>query len=185
MYDAVFSARDEHQKHLPITLVPADVQSRVLHEQSESLWKWVELSLSSSIDNCPLEDAKHIFNLLNNLGVLFRHRLQTARSEPHAIAFSISAMTKELEAQVLPLLHIARRAQLIYFRMGPAKDDGKRETYYVPNRMLWPVRGLDVVGQHARVSLKARDVWAAAQGISFPAVVDTETAQAELFDAED
>ena len=54
--------------------------------------------------------------------------------------------------------------------MGPAKDGGKREVYYVPNRMLWPVYGLDPIGQHARVSLKASDVWSAANGKPFPYV---------------
>ena len=72
----------------------------------------------------------------------------------------------------------------MYFRSGPSKDDGKRETYYVPNRMLWPVRGLDVVGQHARASLKARDVWAAANGAPFP-FDDAVATQGDLFDVED
>ena len=75
---------------------------------------------------------------------------------------------------------------MLYFRSGPAKDDGKRETFYVPNRMLWPIRGLDVVGQHARASLKARDIWAAANGEAFPFADDEQTdGQAELFNAED
>ena len=109
-----------------------------------------------------------------------------ARSEPRALAFSISGMTREYEDQVMRVLNIARRAQLLYFRSGPAKDEGRRETYYVPNRMLWPVRGLDVVGQHARASLRARDVWAAANGTSFPFVADDQAEdQPELFDAQD
>ena len=185
MYDAVYSSRDESQKDLPITVIPAEVQAKVLREQSENLWKWVESSLSSSIDNCPLEEAKRIFSLLDNLGRLFRARLLTAKSEPRAVAFSISAMTEEYEESIMTLLHIARRAQLIYFRMGPAKDEGRRETYYVPNRMLWPIRGLDVVGQHARVSLKAKDVWAAAKGQPFPAGDETDATQVELFNAEE
>lgn len=185
MYDAVYSSHTEANRAGAIASIPPETQSKVLREQSEQLWKWVETSLSSSIDNCPLEDAKRIYNLLDHLGHLFRARLLNAKSEPRAIAFSISAMTEEYESKIMPLLHIARRAQLIYFRMGPAKDGGRRETFYVPNRMLWPVRGLDVVGQHARVSLKAKDIWAAAEGQSFPAVEQSNTAQAELFNAED
>jgi hypothetical protein len=185
MYDAVYSALGEDQSILPITLVPAEIQSKVLRDQSENLWKWIESSLSSSIDNCTLADAKCILSLLDNLGRLFRARLLAAKSEPRALAFSISALTEEHEARIMALLHIARRAQLIYFRTGPSKDEGRRETYYVPNRMLWPIRGLDVVGQHARVSLKARDVWAAANGQAFPAADDTAVSQAELFNAED
>jgi hypothetical protein len=185
MYDSVYSSRDNKEKELPITVVPPDVQARVLKEQSEGLWKWVESSLSSSIDNCPLEEAKRIFSLLDNLGRLFRARLLTAKSEPRAVAFSISAMTDEFEEPIMTLLHIARRAQLIYFRMGPAKDGGRRETFYVPNRMLWPIRGLDVVGQHARVSLKAKDVWAAANGQPFPTSDETGSAQTELFNVDE
>jgi hypothetical protein len=87
------------------------------------------------------------------------------------------------ESLLVPLFEIARRAQLLYFRSGSSKDDGRRETYYVPNRLLWPIRGLDVVGQHARASLKARDIWAAANGESFR-FPDAED-QGVLFDAEE
>ena len=62
------------------------------------------------------------------------------------------------------LLKIARRATLLYIREGAAKDYGSREYYYVPNRILWPVRGLDPQGQHARVSLPAGRLLAAARG---------------------
>jgi hypothetical protein len=51
--------------------------------------------------------------------------------------------------------------------------------------MLWPIRGLDVVGQHARVSLKARDVWAAANGQGFPVTEEKQASQAELFNEEE
>ena len=47
-------------------------------------------------------------------------------------------------------------------RLGNAKDKGKRETYYVPNRMLFPNFGLDPHGQFARVSLKITDIYSAA-----------------------
>jgi hypothetical protein len=140
--------------------------------------------MASTIDRCTLEDSKRIHALLDNLGDLFKRRLLKARSEPRALAFSISGMTAESESLIMPLLHIARRSQLLYFRSGPSKDDGKRETYYVPNRMLWPVRGLDVVGQHARASLKARDVWAAANGVAFP-FSEEPLGQGDLFDDED
>lgn len=183
MYDAVVSERGDEGADEPITVIPPEIQSRVLKDRSEHLWRWIESSLSSSIDNCKLEDAKRIYHLLDGLGQLFKTRLLTAKSEPRALAFSISALTTEYEDQIFPLLHIARRAQLIYFRTGSAKDDGRRETYYVPNRMLWPIRGLDIVGQHARVSLKAKDVWAAANGQPFPIVADGE--QAVLFDVLD
>ena len=185
MYDAVVSARGENENPSSITVIPSEIQSKVLKDRSEQLWKWIDSSLSSSIDNCSLQEAKQIYQLLDNLGHLFKTRLMTAKSEPRALAFTISMISKEHEGQIMPLLHIARRAQLIYFRTGPAKDEGRRETYYVPNRMLWPIRGIDVVGQHARVSLKAKDVWAAANGQAFSVAEVSTSSQAGLFDAED
>jgi hypothetical protein len=115
---------------------------------------------------------------------LFRERLLNHKSEPRAIVFTISSW--EEKAFLLPLLDIAKRAQLLYTRYGPAKDDGKREEYYVPNRMLWPVRGLDPNGQHARVSLKAGDLVAAAKGKKIPhhmdpPVEEQSLSQSELF----
>ncbi|HDL85937.1 MAG TPA: hypothetical protein ENH11_06395 [Candidatus Acetothermia bacterium] len=60
------------------------------------------------------------------------------------------------------LLSIARKAQYLYRYSGVAKSQGRREYYYVPNRLLWPDRGLDPIGQNARVSLRASALWAAA-----------------------
>jgi hypothetical protein len=168
MYDAVYSnVSSDQRNHLPIPHISAEVQSKVLKERSEQLWLWIQSSMASTIDGCSLEDSNRIYALLDNLGVLFKRRLMKATSEPRALAFSISGLKGDLERDIERLLHIARRSQLLYFRSGSSKDDGRRETYYVPNRMLWPIRGLDVVGQHARASLKAKDVWAAANGTPF------------------
>jgi len=183
MYDAVISDSKGSDVD-PIVEIPSRIQSQVILNSSSHLWEWLEHSLVSSIDNCTLEDSRRLFNLLSNLGDLFRYRLLNVKSEPRAIAFSISGMTKALEEKLPPLLDIGRRAQLLYFRNGPSKDDGKRETFYVPNRMLWPIRGLDVVGQHARASLKASDVWAAALGEAFPQTTNEEAFQGGLFDEE-
>ena len=114
------------------------------------------------------EQAEQIYNLFDKLAVLFRERLEKHQSEPRAISFSISGATEEVMDQLRPLLDIARKVQLLYARTGPAKEKGRLQTYYVPNRMLWPVRGLDPYGQHARVSLKASDLWSAAQGTDLP-----------------
>ncbi len=166
MYDAVFST-SESANGGTIKEIPSDVQTKVILDRSIRLWDWMQHSLASSIDNCTLDEAKRIYQLFDQLGVLFRQRLMTDKSEPRAIAFSVSGWTEEFENSLRPILNIARRAQLLYLRNGPAKDEGRRETYYVPNRLLWPIRGLDVVGQHARVSLKAKDLWAAANGTPF------------------
>jgi hypothetical protein len=180
MYDAVYSERPLTQGELIVSVSP-EVQSKVIHNQSARLWHWMQHSLVSSIENCTLADSNRIFQFFDNLGVLFRARLLQEASEPRAIAFSVSGWNDDLELNLRPLLAICRRAQLLYFREGAAKDEGRRETYYVPNRMLWPIRGLDVVGQHARVSLKARDIWAAANGTAF-AYASSEVIQGGLFD---
>ena len=180
MYDAVFSETDASDEN-GVKQIPSDIQSKVILDRSTRLWEWMQHSLSSSIDNCTLEDAKRVYQLFDQLGVLFRQRLMMDISEPRAIAFSISALTDEYNKLLAPILNIARRAQLLYLRNGPAKDEGRRETYYVPNRLLWPIRGLDIVGQHARVSLKAKDLWAAANGTPFQ-LEETPTVQGGLFD---
>ena len=102
------------------------------------------------------------YQLLDNLAVHFRERLLNHKSEPRANSFTISGRTPELMDKLDRIFSILRQAQLLYVRSGAAKDKGKREWYYVPNRMLWPERGLDPHGQHARVSLSAAELWAAA-----------------------
>ena len=145
------------------------------------MWEKMK-SIHKSIRNCSPEQSRMICELFRNLAQLFKERLKSHKSEPRAIAFTISAMTEELREKILPLLIIARSAQILYQRSGPAKDHGERETYYVPNRMLWPIRGLDPVGQHARVSIKAIDIWNAANGKAFPYVEEEESMQLGLFD---
>lgn len=179
MYDAVFSETDASEQN-GIKQIPSGIQSKVILDRSARLWSWMEHSMVSAIDNCTLDDGKRVYQLFDQLGVLFRNRLMEDISEPRAIAFSISGWTDEFESLLFPLLEIARRAQLLYVRNGPAKDEGRRETYYVPNRLLWPIRGLDIVGQHARVSLKAKEVWAASNGTPFRSD-GTSTTQGGLF----
>ena len=85
-------------------------------------------------------------------------------SEPRAIVFSISQIdgfTNEY-TEVIKLLRIAQKAQFLYTRIGNAKEKGKQEIYYVPNRMLFPSVGLDPQGQHSRTSLKTIDLYNAA-----------------------
>jgi hypothetical protein len=96
--------------------------------------------------------------------ILFKRRLLEHKSEPRAIVFSISQMKQEdIYIKLSELLDIARKAQLLYIRIGNAKDLGKQERYYVPNRLLFPSRGLDPHGQYSRISLKVTDLWNAAE----------------------
>ncbi|WP_323815849.1 hypothetical protein [Cellvibrio sp. NN19] len=182
MYDDMLSKCGELEE---VTEISPSVQTDVLLRLSESYWK----RLRDGIDNeigCLAHEGQYVENLFTCLGHLFRGRLLNPNcSEPRAIAFTISAKSKEIMDQLMPILDIARRAQLLYVRSGTAKDRGESEDYYVPNKMLWPSRGLDPVGQHARVSIQARYLLDAA--INKTPIPDSlasgeNTIQAGLFD---
>lgn len=181
MYDDVYSnIKDKSSENFAVSEIPHSIQTKVLRKRSEKMWKRLEDGLDKFIENCSKEQARQIYNLYNNLAILFRERLMHHASEPRAIVFTISGKDEQ-KAKLKPLLNIARRAQLLYERTGNAKDEGQLETYYVPNRMLWPARGLDPHGQFARVSLKAEDILNAANDIKFPFVeyVDVQTEPAQ------
>ena len=140
------------------------------------------------IDNCTIEQGKQIFQLFENLMILFSKRLVSDISEPRAIVFSISQKDThpELYKEIIALIDLARKVQFIYTRIGNAKDKGKQEIYYVPNRLLFPSLGLDPHGQYSRVSLKVSDIWnAAVNNKQFPINEETSTSinlQKNLFD---
>lgn len=161
MYDAALSHRGIGDLK---SITPA-IQNHIIIERSKRMWERLSSGLDREIEGCTKEQGKHIFNLFENLSVLFKKRLLEHKSEPRAITFSISQVNREtmpLYQTVIELINIAQRAQIIYTRAGTAKDLGKQEIYYVPNRMLMPAKGLDPHGQYARVSLKATDLWACA-----------------------
>ena len=159
------------------------VQNAIIKKQSERAWSRLSEGLDKVIVDCSEDDARKLHQLFEQLAQLFRERLHSLGSEPRATSFSISGRQGgrgfiELER----LLGIARRATLLYRREGSAKDYGSREYYYVPNRILWPLRGLDPQGQHARVSLPASKLLAAAVSEKPLALVRGDTKQGELFD---
>jgi hypothetical protein len=181
MFDLAFS-----NKSVNITEINYKIQNQIIIEKSKELWKDIEDGLDRNIENCSSEQAKQIRQLFNNLMILFRNRLRTHKSEPRAITFTVSQKTThgQIYNQVKGLLDIARKSQILYTRTSRSKDDGKLETYYIPNRLLFPSLGLDPEGQHARVSLKATDLWNAAEkNTQIPYVGDTEDfKQTNLFD---
>lgn len=142
--------------------IPPHIQSEIILSRSRALWDWVRNELDKSLEGCSRENARRAYQLLDNLAVLFRQRLLKHKSEPRANSFTISQQNDVVMESVNQVIDTLVSAQLLYVRSGAAKDKGKRENYYVPNRMLWPDRGLDPHGQHARVSLRASDLWAAA-----------------------
>ncbi|MEQ8790073.1 MAG: hypothetical protein RIC55_27500 [Pirellulaceae bacterium] len=165
--------------------IPPNIQSEVILARSRSLWDWVRNELDKSLEGCSRENARRAYQLLDNLAVLFRERLLKHKSEPRANSFTISQQSDSVMANLNQVIDTLVAAQLLYVRSGAAKDKGKRENYYVPNRMLWPDRGLDPHGQHARVSIRAPDLWAAAeQNRPIPFKDDDEAAskQPRLFD---
>ena len=170
MYDAVVSeVHTQKCKNSSVENIPPDIQREVILNRSKRKWEWIEEGLANSIDGCSVEEGKYIYQLFDQLAIHFRDRLINHPSEPRAVTFTVSDQNYEHYSDLLRLLNIARKAQILYTYRSSAKDSGGRETYYVPNRILWPERGLDPHGQHARVSLKARVLWEAAihnKGIS-------------------
>ena len=163
MYEKMLSRQSEMNTDPPSILeIPPSIQSEVIIERSRDLWDRLREGLDKSIEGCSQENALRCYQLLDNLAVHFRERLLHHKSEPRTNSFTISARTPDLMNKLNPLFDILKEAQLLYIRSGTAKERGQREPYYVPNRMLWPERGLDPHGQHARVSLGAAQLWAAA-----------------------
>ena len=177
MYDKMVSLASE-AKDISITVdqIPPGVQNDTILARSRTVWDWLRNELDSNIEGCSREDATHCYQLFDQLALHFRERLLHHKSEPRANSFTISGQTEELKEKLDHLFGILCRAQLLYVRSGAAKDKGKRESYYVPNRMLWPDRGLDPHGQHARVSLSAAELWAAAHD-NKPILMRTDSAE--------
>ena len=166
MFDnAVSRAREIGEKEGSETIsnIPANIQAEVIQRLSERKWEWARDNIAQDIEDCSTEDGERAFNLLNALAKLFRDRLQHHQSEPRALSFTISKQEPNVMVNLKRLIEILRKAHLLYIKSGPSKDYGQREPYYVPNKILWPVRNLDPHGQHARVSIPADDLWKAAE----------------------
>ena len=143
--------------------IPPNIQAEVIQRLSERKWEWIRDNIAQTIEDCSTEDGERAFNLLNSLAIHFRDRLRHHQSEPRALSFTISKQDPNVMVNLKHLIEILRKAQLLYIRSGPSKDYGQREPYYVPNKILWPVRNLDPHGQHARVSIPADVLWKAAE----------------------
>ncbi len=171
MYDHVFSdmsTNDVGKSKTMISEIPYSIQNQIIIDRSRQKWDSLK-NLDKKVMGCSSVQAGQVYQLFDRLAYLFKQRLLDHKSEPRAITFTISDQDFEYFNDLIDLLMIARKAQLLYEYSSAAKDYGARETYYVPNRMLWPIRGLDPSGQHARVSLRARHLWAAAtESVNIP-----------------
>ena len=186
MYDMAVSRRGQ-DTGLQVRSIDPVIQNAVILKLSERPWLKMKEGLHYQIPNCTNEKSDQIAQLFEALAQLFKRRLMSDCSEPRATSFTISGGNSPERCEVEDLLQIARKALLVYVRLGTAKDYGSRERYFVPTRMLWPSRGLDPLGQHARISLKARDLLAASKGDGNPwtDVVESsidDSLQGSLFD---
>jgi hypothetical protein len=163
----MFEIQKQKDKQIPAVITPA-IQADVLQKASDEIWEKIRAGFSNVLEGCSNIDSQRIHNFFDQLGILFRNRLLSNSAEPRILAFIVSEKKFPTYQDVLRLLTLCRKAQLIYERYGPGKDDGRRETFYATNRLLWISRGLDPNGQHGRLSLKSSDIWAAANGKSFP-----------------
>lgn len=163
-----------------VRVIPPTVQTTKIMERSDVAWQKVG-ALANTIDGCSRDDGIKVMNMFEQLARLFVRRLASHASEPSATSFSISARHEDKMALLRPLLAIAQKGQVLYVRMGAAKARGQREEYYVPNRMLWPSRGLDPHGQHARVSIKAMHLVNATEGKAIPLDDTVDESQQRLF----
>lgn len=183
MYDDMISDTGDEKA---VTSISPKIQADVINRLSEGFWERLRRGLDKELADCTERQATRTMNLFNALSTLFRERLLDPNcSEPRAITFTISGKNEILMDDLLPILNIARSAQLLYVRSGTAKDRGEKEDYYVPNRMLWPARGLDPVGQHARVSISAKKLVEALETgkIEYKPEAKFSDSQGDLFNA--
>jgi len=190
MFDRAVSNLQSDGSTPPAFQIDPTIQTEIILERSDTAWQWLRDRLSNDIEGCSVEDGNRAFRLLDALADHFRDRLRGNGAEPSALSFTISRQDSAAMTQLNPLLDILRSAQMLYVRTGTAKDRGKREPYYVPNRILWPARGLDPHGQHARVSLTSDSLWHAAETgrLGPPEDADAVSAndhQTELWDEDD
>lgn len=181
MWHATMAARaDGDREARRVRSVSPAVQAKTIIDRSEAAWERLG-TLEMTIDGCSHRDAIRVRHLFEELAVYFWKRLLRHHSEPSATSFSVSGRDQNLMEELGRLLNIAQRAQLLYVRGGPAKTLGRRELYYVPNRILWPSRGMDPHGQHARASISARDLLGAAKGMPIPVQGELGFPQGNLF----
>jgi len=180
MYDQQISATQD-KPGACVSQIPASIQKDVILDLSKEKWEWIQNEMDNTIEGCSRDLAKGVYQLLDNLAILFKKRLMSSISEPRAVEFTISGLDEEKHANLLEVLKIARKAQLIYTYRSSAKDRGRREKYYMPNKMLWPERGLDPEGQHARVSITADNLQSAASRNTEIPFTGDDTDEPDLF----
>jgi hypothetical protein len=162
-YEMFDMAISDHESDLRINTIPWAIQSKAIEKVSKKKWESIN-HLHRNVEGCTEIQKDYIYNLFKNVSILLKQRLKSDISEPRAIKFKISDQSKEIMKRLDPLISIAQKAQLLYVRLGRDKDDGENTIYYELNRLLLPDRGLDPIGQHSVISIKAITLWKAASG---------------------
>lgn len=185
-YSKLASQSSNKNEKIIVKNIRPSFQDEVIKEKSKDLWGRIEKDLFNNVDNCSTKQANEIKNLFDQLCLLFKERLMFKdSSEPRAITFSLSARNELSEVQnneLDELLRISKEALILYDRKSSGKEFGEKETVYVPNRLLFPDRGLDVIGQHSRISIRAKEIYEAA--IRNKKINEKEVVQKTLFDYE-
>ncbi|MCH7534994.1 MAG: hypothetical protein IH948_04505 [Bacteroidetes bacterium] len=161
MYDRLYSETSEEERRTTITEIPASIQDEIIQERSRKKWNYLREGIALAVPGCTTSDQLYLYQMMDNLMLMFYERLFDHKSEPRAVTITISGDLQSYP-DLVHILAIARRAQILYEYTGPGKELGTKKLYYLPTRILLPSRGLDPVEQHARASIKAMSLPAAA-----------------------
>jgi hypothetical protein len=186
MFERTLSNRnddaDEANNLPPIGFIESSIQAEVMIDRSERKWSEMRDELYKVV-GCSIEHAKQVYQMMDQIFIFLRDRLLTHSSEPRAGIFIVSSWNSTNEEKLRSLLETAQKAQYLYTKNGPSKDDGTRETNYAINRLLFPARNLDIITQHARISIKAQFLLNAAENNTRIKIIEENDAtQQVLFD---
>lgn len=149
----------EREKSSEVKFISSKVQYESIKSSSQDIWDSID-SLPTQQKNCTEEDAKQLKLFLENFSLRLKEKLINPKStEKQILSFTIEDLEdSDKQNEIKNMLNMAIRASLIYTRTGPDKSGG-RTTWYTPNRLFWPIRGLDPVGQNGRMNIKSDEIY--------------------------
>jgi hypothetical protein len=149
----------ERERSENVTFISSRVQYESIKNASQEIWDSID-SLPTQQKNCTEEDAKQLKLFLENFALRLKEKLINPKStEKQILSFTIEDLDQfDKKMEIKNMLNIAIQAGLIYTRIGPNKSGG-RTTWYTPNRLFWPSRGLDPVGQNGRMNIKSEEIF--------------------------
>lgn len=149
----------ERERSKEVKFISSKVQYESIKSSSQDIWDSLD-SLPTQQKNCTEEDAKQLKIFLENFSLRLKEKLINPKStEKQILSFTIEDLEEsDKKNEIKNMLNIAIKASLIYTRIGPDKSGG-RTTWYTPNRLFWPIRGLDPVGQNGRMNIKSEEIY--------------------------